>query len=142
MSKVIICRGLPASGKSTYSKAWASEDPINRIRLNCDDIRIMLGGIDNYWVPERETLVWNIFYASLNFARYQKYDIIIDNMNLSKKDVGKILSRCSGETISYKDFFNVPLDELIDRDSKRDKSVGKDVLVNLYNKYKVEYGFK
>jgi len=139
---VIICRGLPASGKSTFSKEWVSEGPIHRIRLNCDDIRIMLGGINNYWVPERETLVWNIFYASLNFARYQKYDIIIDNMNLSKEHVGKILSRCSGEQISYKDFFDVSLQELIERDSKREKSVGKYVLTDLYNKYKIEYRFK
>lgn len=43
MSKLIITRGLPASGKSTWAKQWVLEDPEHRVRINQDDIRLMLG---------------------------------------------------------------------------------------------------
>ena len=42
MSQLIITRGLPASGKTTYARAWVQEDPANRIRLNRDELRRML----------------------------------------------------------------------------------------------------
>ena len=51
--KLILCRGIQASGKSTWAKAWAKEDPEHRVRFNNDDIRNMLG---EYWVPNREGL--------------------------------------------------------------------------------------
>jgi len=54
MAKIIICRGIPASGKSTWAKNWVLENPNSRVRFNNDDIRNMLG---KYWVPSRETLV-------------------------------------------------------------------------------------
>ena len=57
MSKLIITRGLPASGKSTWAKQWVLEDPEHRVRINQDDIRLMLG---KYWVPNREPLVQHI----------------------------------------------------------------------------------
>ena len=41
MSKLIITRGLPASGKSTWAKQWVLEDPEHRVRINQDDIRLM-----------------------------------------------------------------------------------------------------
>lgn len=44
--KLIICRGIQGSGKSTWAKQWCHEDPENRIRFNNDDIRNMLG---DYW---------------------------------------------------------------------------------------------
>ena len=54
MNKIILCLGISGSGKTTFAKQWAEEDPIHRIRLNYDDIRYMLG---KYWVPEREFLM-------------------------------------------------------------------------------------
>ena len=54
MKRLIICRGLPASGKTTWAKEWAMGDPYHRVRINQDDIRLMLG---KYWVPARELLV-------------------------------------------------------------------------------------
>lgn len=43
MNRLIICRGLPASGKTTWAKEWVMKDPGNRVRINLDDIRSMLG---------------------------------------------------------------------------------------------------
>lgn len=57
MSKIILCRGIQGSGKTTWAKQWVLEDPEHRVRFNNDDIRNMLG---KYWVPSRENLVSDI----------------------------------------------------------------------------------
>jgi predicted kinase len=54
MPKIILCRGIQGSGKTTWAKQWVLEDPEHRVRFNNDDIRNMLG---KYWVPDREHLV-------------------------------------------------------------------------------------
>ena len=82
MSKLIICRGLPASGKSTWAKQWVLEDPEHRVRINQDDIRLMLG---KYWVPSREKLVQHIQEEALIEALLRGYNIVIDNTNLNEK---------------------------------------------------------
>ena len=76
MSKLIITRGLPASGKSTWAKQWVLEDPEHRVRINQDDIRLMLG---KYWVPSREKLVQHIQEETLIETLLRGYDIVIDN---------------------------------------------------------------
>ena len=105
MSKLIICRGLPASGKSTWAKQWVLEDPEHRVRINQDDIRLMLG---KYWVPSREKLVQHIQEEALIEALLKGYDIVIDNTNLNKKvlDNYRALVIAHGNhAIEFKDFF-------------------------------------
>ena len=41
--KLILTRGIPGSGKSTWAKAWVAENPERRVRLNWDDMRNMMG---------------------------------------------------------------------------------------------------
>ena len=40
MPKVILCRGIQGSGKTTWAKQYCKEHP-NTIRVNRDDIRQM-----------------------------------------------------------------------------------------------------
>ena len=78
--KIILCRGIQASGKTTFAKNWVLEDPENRVRFNNDDVRNMLG---KYWVTSREKLVSNIKDTFITQSMRFGYDIVIDNMNLS-----------------------------------------------------------
>ena len=146
IKKLIICRGIQASGKSTFAKKWVLEDKEHRIRINMDDIRLMLGGSkDAYWVPKRENLVKEIKEDSLRKAMMFKYDIIIDNMNLNPKETSyyettvKLYNARSFDTeyvIEYRDFFGVSLEECIERDKKRDNPIGEAAIRGTYNKYK------
>ena len=85
MNKLIICRGIQGSGKSTWAKEWAKEDPKTRIRFNWDDMRNMMG---EYWVPEREStgIMKTLRTSFLNEMMQKGWDIVIDNMNLNPKD--------------------------------------------------------
>ena len=83
VKELIICRGIPGSGKTTYAKEWAKCDSSNRIRLNLDDLRNMLG---EYWVTKREPVVKAMLMAGLNEAAYceNPYHIIIDATNFER----------------------------------------------------------
>ena len=139
MNKLIICRGIPASGKTFWAKQWVLEDPEHRVRINQDDIRLMLG---KYWVPSREELVQHIQKEALIEALERGYDIVIDNTNLNKKvlDFYRALVIDHGNhAIEFKDFFDTPLSVCIERDKNRDVQVSEKIIRNFYNNYKDIY---
>ena len=139
MNKLIICRGIPASGKTFWAKQWVLEDPEHRVRINQDDIRLMLG---KYWVPSREELVQHIQKEALIEALERGYDIVIDNTNLNEKvlDFYRALVIDHGNhAIEYKDFFDTPLSVCIERDKNRDVQVSEKIIRNFYNNYKDIY---
>lgn len=147
MNRLIICRGLPASGKTTWAKEWVMKDPGNRVRINLDDIRSMLG---KYWVPAREPVVSAIQQEAILAAMNFGVDIVIDNTNLNRKVVDayvKVAEKFK-YTVEYKDFFNVPLVEYINRNVIRNASLPKDaqiadtVIVGMYERYKDVYNLK
>ena len=143
MPKIILCRGIQGSGKTTWAKKWAEEDPEHRVRWNNDDFRKMLG---KYWVPKREVIVSSTELHFIDTAMYRGYDIVIDNMNLNPKyyefikkiieDFNCMVTESEQYILEFKDFFNVSLEECIERDSKRPNSVGEEVIKATYEKYK------
>ena len=139
MSKLIICRGLPASGKSTWAKQWVLEDPEHRVRINQDDIRLMLG---KYWVPSREKLVQEIQFDAIIEALNREFDVVIDNTNLNNKvldQFNRLIRTFEDYEIEYKDFFDTPLSVCIERDKNRDLQVTEKVIRSFYNNYKDKY---
>ena len=139
MPKIILCRGIQGSGKTTWAKQWVLEDPEHRVRFNNDDIRNMLG---KYWVPSREKLVQHIQEEALIEALERGYDIVIDNTNLNEKvlDNYRVLVTAYGDhAIEYKDFFDTPLSVCIERDKNRDLQVTEKVIRSFYNNYKDKY---
>lgn len=138
MNKIIVCRGLPASGKSTFARQWVLEDPEHRIRINQDDIRNMLG---KYWVPNRETLVQHIQIEAIHEAMNLGFDIISDNTNMNPKILStySTIAKDSNYIIEYKDFFDTPLSVCVERDKNRESSVSEEVIKGFFEKYKNMY---
>ena len=147
MAKIILCKGIQGSGKTTWAKQWVLEDPEHRVRFNNDDIRNMLG---KYWVPSREDLVNDLKRFFLWSSMSYGYDIVIDNMNLNSKELeyyNKVIDNWNNPKgtvsdvvkpkydIKFKDFFT-PLEECIERDSKRPNPIGEEVIRKTYEKYK------
>ena len=147
MPKIILCRGIQGSGKTTWAKQWALEDPEHRVRFNNDDIRNMLG---KYWVPSREDLVKSLRSAFLLNSMSYGFDIVIDNMNLNPKELeyyNRVLDGWNNPewvtpdvvkpkySLEFKDFF-IPLQECIERDSKRPNPTGEEVIRKTYERYK------
>lgn len=140
MSKLILCQGIQGSGKSTYARKWAMEDPEHRVRLNYDDLRNMLGV---YWVPSREHMLKAMENSFLLEAMIKNYDIVIDNMNLNPKTIAKYegLVKVWNEahTNKYeveKILFDTPVEECIRRDSLRNNPIGEVVIKRTWNTYR------
>ena len=143
MPKIILCRGIQGSGKTTWAKQWVLEDSEHRVRFSNDDIRNMLG---KYWVPSREGLIKDLKGLFLWKAMSYGFDIVIDNMNLNPKEL-KYYERALNEwndvfdvvrpkyELEFK-YFNNPLEVCIDRDSKRESPIGAEIITDTFNKYK------
>ncbi len=139
--KLILTRGIQGSGKTTWARQWIEEDPKNRVRINNDDIRNMLG---KYWVVEREPLVSEMKQYLTQAAMDRGYDIVIDNMNLNPKEVKfweKVVELNNEDPdgykyeIEFKDFF-ISLEECIRRDAMRPNPIGEKVIRETWKRYK------
>jgi predicted kinase len=138
---LLILQGIPGSGKSTFARDFIKTHSEEWIIVNRDSIRDMLG---NYWVPSREKLVTQIEEFNICMSLSNGYNVIVDATNLNLKTISKLESiakRYSIDTIPKKEiiveykFFEVDLQIAIERDKKRERSVGEEVIKGFYNRY-------
>ena len=136
--KRILCRGIQGSGKSTWAKRYCEEHP-NTIRLNRDDIRKMFS---QKWSPQLEDMVKATEYSAMISALCSHMDVVIDdvsNLNAYTRKIIDVylfpLNLPEGIEIVTQDFF-IPLQDCIERDSKRPNPIGEEVIRKTYEKYK------
>lgn len=140
--KIILTRGIPGSGKSTWAKKWVNEDPEHRIRFNWDDIRNMMGP---YWVINRENtgIMKSLRKTFLEKMMCEKWDIVIDNMNLNFKEYeyyNNVVNYYNKNFITqyvleFKDFF-ISVEECISRDALRQNPIGEKTIREIWKKYR------
>jgi predicted kinase len=144
IKKLIILKGLPGCGKSTWAKEQCKLDH-TIVRVCRDDIRNMLGV---YWVPKREDLVTEIENSCVFEGLISKFTtaVIIDATNLNPKTTRRfekfaevIKDKEIKIVVEYKDFTDVDVEICIARDKKRGEeggmSVGPRVIRDFYDKY-------
>ena len=133
--KMLICRGIPASGKSTWAREWVAEKPNNRRRVNRDDIRYEVYGVySGKTIDER--LVTAIENQQVENALVAGLDVVIDATNLNAKSIRRFsdIAEKHNYEVEIKDF-EVSLEEAILRDSRREKSVGEEVIKSFFVRY-------
>lgn len=133
MKKLLMLKGLPASGKSTYALELLAKDPAFK-RLNRDNLRDMVDG--GKWSESREKLIRRSQLALAEIYMSANYNVVVDDTNFSQsaQEMWWQFTEQHNATLQVK-FFDTPLEECIKRDLKRPNSVGKDVIVSMYNKY-------
>ena len=143
MKKVLILRGLPASGKSTYAKNILAENPHAWKRLNKDELRAMLdNSVHSY---PNEDFVRRVRDMMLMEALKEGKYVVIDDTNLSETAVARIrqvVDKYTNETginvqIQFKDM-ETTLEECLERDKIREKKVGDNVIMKLYKRHILE----
>lgn len=127
MSKVLFLQGLPASGKSTWSKEFCEKNT-DWIRICRDDLRRMRG---QYWIPKQEDLISQFEKNCIISALFRGYNVVVDSTNLNPLRMNKLkteISKYYPATIFETKIFNVSVEECIKRDLVRPNSVGAEVI--------------
>lgn len=124
--QVIILKGLPGSGKSTWAREQllASKGRIKRI--NKDDLRAMLDAGE--WSATNERFVVQARDTLLMAALTAGYDVIIDDTNLDPFHERRIRQLTGSRADVSVRFFDIPIEECIRRDALRPFPVGETVI--------------
>ncbi len=129
MKKVIMMRGLPGSGKSTYAKKLVAEAPNTYKRINRDDLRAMF---DNaHFSKGNEKFVKQVRDVLIVKCLEEGKHVIVDDTNLSATNETRVrqlvqeFNKKHNDTVQVEVVeVNTPLEECIARDAKRAVPVG------------------
>lgn len=129
MSKLIITRGLPASGKSTWAKAQTAR------RISRDDLRRMLGDYNDF-SSVREEIVTRMEEEGVVACLSRGQDVIVDACHLNPKYVDKWKNTAAWLQADFeiKDF-DVPLEECLLRNADRDERVDPEVIKRFHKEW-------
>lgn len=135
MSKqVIILKGLPGCGKTTWAKEQIDKYPGRYKRINKDDLRLMLD--NGKWSQGNEKFVLKVRDALILLGLQEGYHVIVDDTNLHPKHERTIRELVQDlAQVEIKDFTHVPLDTCIERDRHRPNYVGEQVIRTMYRDF-------
>lgn len=140
--KIILTRGLPASGKSTWAKEFVKNSNGKAKRVNKDDLREMIDA--GVYSKTNEQMILNARDNLIcNFIEGGAETIIVDDTNFEEKHFDNIKGLTDAFnnlgrhniTVEYKDFLDVPLEDCLHRDSLRPKPVGEKVIKSMHQRY-------
>lgn len=136
MKKILILSGLPGSGKSAFAKSLEGFK-----RLNKDDLRAMVD--DSKWSKGNEKTILNLRNTMIKTLMTFGHNIVIDDTNFAPKHIKTIrdlVTLHNSFTTAYmyeveEKFIDTPLEECIRRDQKRERPVGKRVIMEMWSRY-------
>ena len=134
--KVILTKGLIASGKSSWCKEFIRSNP-DYIRLSRDDFRTM---IDFYSYSEAtEKVVTQMINVCMEQAILEQKNIIIDEQHLNETYLNERIQffKQKGYEIEIKEF-PITLHEAISRDAKRSHVIGEAAIKRTWKKYEIQ----
>jgi predicted kinase len=129
--KLLMLKGLPASGKSTYAKKLSDD---GWVRVNKDDLRAMLH--NGKWSKTNEQQVLKLRDEIIaNSLRLGK-SVVVDDTNLATKHAARLkeLAKEFNATFETK-FFDTSVEECIKRDLGRLNSVGEKVIRDMHRQF-------
>ena len=139
MLTVEILKGLPASGKTTYAKSLVDSNGRNWVRVEKDCLREMLHF--SHWSKSNEKFITAMRdQLILEGLRAGKH-VVVSDTNLAdchETRIRQIVKEEFGTKVKVKvnqSFLKVPVEECIRRDLCRVRSVGKDVIMRMYNQF-------
>jgi predicted kinase len=129
---IVLCRGIQASGKSTWSKEQLQRYPGKYKRINKDDLRAMLdNGVFDF---KHEKFILSVRDTIAERALWRGHDVIIDDTNFSDKHWNAMcnIAKRIGNVRVMEKFFDCPIEEAVRRNALRPKPVPEGVIRKLF----------
>ncbi|SDT77226.1 phosphatase domain-containing protein [Actinoplanes derwentensis] len=134
MTRLLITRGLPASGKTTFARKLQP----GVVRVNRDDLRRMLHGRPLF-TQHAEAQITQAQRAAVEALLRAKGSVIVDDTNLRARTVREWAEMAArfGASFEVHDFTDVPVDECVRRDVDRpeDERVGEEGIRRMHARY-------
>jgi predicted kinase len=129
--KLILTKGLPASGKTTWAKEYIQKYP-ETANICKDDLRLQLGSTN-----KREKRVIKVRDLLTEYYFEQGYSVIWSDTNLNPVHIRRATELAAKHQLELvvQDFTNISLAECIKRDLVRSNSVGQQVIEQMYYDY-------
>ena len=142
-SKLVVMVGIPGSGKSTIAKTKILNTLYDGNIFSSDEYRLKLLGDEND--QSNNQLVFSTLYEELIQHLIGGKDAILDATNISIKDRQRVFSQIKSirdniEVVAY--FVNTPISTCIERDGKRNRVVGEDVIMKMVNRFQCPQYFE
>lgn len=140
--KIILTRGLPASGKTSWSTEFVKNSNGTAKRVNKDLLREMIDA--GIWSKINEQMILSARDILVDtFLTAGVETVIVDDTNFESKHFERMQKIAESHktlvdadiTVEYKDFLDISVDECIHRDSLRAKPVGEKVIKNMHQRY-------
>jgi len=124
MATLLILRGIPGCGKSTFASQWLREGEL-RARVNRDDIRMQHFGKE---VGVDEGMVTEIEHAQVDMLLAAGYSVVVDDTNIRFQYIAAFVKIAAkrGVPVAVKQF-DVDLATAYTRNAKRAAAGGRDV---------------
>ena len=134
MSRLVILQGIPGAGKTFYAREFVKGKK-DWVIVNRDSLR---EGRGDYWIPEQEKFISELEEFHIKKALEYGLNVIIDATNLNPTTLAKwdVIAKEFSAEMEFK-MFEVSLEEAIERDKHRDRTVGEKVIRDFYNRYKL-----
>lgn len=139
MRKIIMLKGLPGSGKTTFAKELLKNDRSFK-RINKDDLRAMID--DGKWSTQNEKFIVHMRDSFIALALHNGYSVVVDDTNLAPKHAMKLKNLAKIAEVEFEEkFIDTPIEECIKRDLKRTRSVGEKVIKKMQQEFLGEKRF-
>jgi predicted kinase len=131
--KVVMCRGLPGSGKSTWTKEFIEKNS-NFRRWNRDDARMAFDG--GKYSKDKERSIKELRNFFIERSLFLGFSVIVDDCCLDKSNEEAIrpIAELNGAAFEIK-FFDVPLSECLRRNALRPNPVPDHVIIKMHDRY-------
>lgn len=144
MNEIVVMRGLPASGKSTWARAWYWNAPETRARVCRDDIRAhAFDAIDERYATyfadpslrEKEEIVSKLEDRTVKSLLDSGKSVVIDATHIRRSYITKWadLAARTGSAFTVK-LIDTPVDICIGRDQARPFPVGEKVIRDMHRR--------